>query len=293
MVADGEEPEYTAHMEGLKFDDNLFSTDYDIEKVSNNAGPSVVYLKPKFSATVSDTIKNSYNIDDPSCFVNGSLTVYYRSENPEFQYAVNADNCTYDGNEHEFKIDVTSPKGVAKVEYSFDDGSTWQEETFKFIDQGTYTVHYRINHEDYLEASGKADITIAPAQLAIVPDAAYKNLGEADPTLTAKVYGLAVGESLEPGIDYTLTRAQGEAPGVYDIYCSVANGKLDNYNVTTGASKFIVVSASGNVENIEGGASGAKTGDTNAIIFVTIAIVALGSAVYVLSRKLRQVSHRR
>ena len=289
MVADGEEPEYTAHMEGLKFDDKLISTDYDIEKVSNNADPSVVYLKPKFSATVSDTIKNSYNIDDPSCFVNGSLTVYYRSENPEFQYAVNADNCTYDGKEHEFKIDMISPKVGAEVIYSVDDGMTWQDKPFKFVDEGTRTVYYKISHDDFEQASGQADITIAPAQLAIVPDAAYKNLGEADPSLTAQVYGLAEGESLVPGVDYTLTRAQGEQPGVYDIYCNVNNGKLNNYSVTTGTSKFIIVSAGGNAENVEGsGASGAKTGDANFASIIAFGFIALVAGGYVALRKSRK-----
>ena len=124
-------------------------------------------------------------------------------------------------------------------------------------------------------------MTISPADLTIVPDACYKNQGEADPTLTAQVYGLDEGESLVPGVDYTLTRAQGEEPGVYDIYCNVANGKLDNYIVTTGNSKFLIAG-----QGV--GTSVAQTGDMSLAIFVIIACAALIAGGYVAYRKSRK-----
>ena len=108
---------FTAHMEGLKYGDVLADADYVVAKVSDENAETIT-LRPSLTPTGIEKFSNNYELD----FVDGELNVYYSSDQPEFQFAVNADNCTYDGKEHEFKIDMISPQGLAKVEYSVDDG---------------------------------------------------------------------------------------------------------------------------------------------------------------------------
>lgn len=109
---------FPAHMEGLKYGDVLADADYVVAKVSDENAETIT-LRPSLTPTGIEKFSNNYELD----LVDGELNIYYSSDQPEFQFAVNADNCTYDGNEHEFKIDMISPQGLAKVEYSVDD---WQ-----------------------------------------------------------------------------------------------------------------------------------------------------------------------
>lgn len=115
--SDPDPDKFTAHMEGLKYGDTLTVADYAVAKVSDENAETIT-LHPSLTPTGIEKFSNNYELD----FVDGELNIYYSSDQPEFQFAVNADNCTYDGKEHEFKIDMISPQGLAKVEYSVDDG---------------------------------------------------------------------------------------------------------------------------------------------------------------------------
>lgn len=282
---------FTAHMEGLKFDDELTSTDYEIEKTPTNANPTTYKLKPKFSSSVSDRIKNNYVIDDGSCFVEGTYKVYENPASFEFQFMVNTYDSYYDGQDHEFSINVKNPTSGAKVQYKKEGEADWHDEPCSFKDVGTYNIYYRLTHDSCVPLEDSATLNIQKAPATVVPNACSKNEGEADPALTAKVYGLVDGESLQPGEDYILQRQPGETPGMYDIYCTPADSEVaNNYDLTGADSKFFIASAGGNTKNVDGsGASGAKTGDANAAIFIAIAIIALASAGYIFSRKLRKI----
>ena len=74
--------------------------------------------------------------------------------------------------------------------------------------------------------------TITPAKAKITADAKSKVYGETDPDLTVTVEG-AVGEDK---LNYTLTRAEGENVGEYEI--TVTPGDNPNYEVSATNGKL-------------------------------------------------------
>lgn len=87
-----------------------------------------------------------------------------------------------------------------------------------------------------------ADVTpgefiVQKANATITANNATKVAGQTDPALTATVTGAVNGESL----DYTVSRATGEAVQTYPITVTVGTGAVnDNYNITTAPGTFTI-----------------------------------------------------
>lgn len=96
---------------------------------------------------------------------------------------------------------------------------------------GTYTIKASTTDKNYtLDANtATAKFTVAKRPATVTPDNKSKVYEEKDPELTYKVSGVLDGETLT-GI--TLTRAEGENAGEYDITGTADAGANPNYDVT-------------------------------------------------------------
>lgn len=235
---------FTAHMEGLKFDDELLSTDYDIQKIPSNENPSVITLVPSFSDSVSDRIKNNYIIENvPACFVNGTYKIYESPETPEFRFEVDSYDSYYDGQEHEFIINVKNPASGALVQYKKEGDTEWQNDPYSFKDAGEYNIAYKITYTGFADLEDSATLNIKKAPILI--EANYKEIydGQGVPIKDATVTGLIEGEQLAD-TDYTLKYNPEtiSGPGTYAIEVSLnlTSNVGKNYEGTAVNSKLVV-----------------------------------------------------
>ena len=104
---------------------------------------------------------------------------------------------------------------------------------------GTYTITATTTNPNYTldPKTTTADFTIAKRPATVTPDNKSKVYEEKDPELTYKVGGVLDGETLT-GI--TLTRAEGENAGEYDITGTADAGANPNYDVTFAKGTFTI-----------------------------------------------------
>lgn len=104
---------------------------------------------------------------------------------------------------------------------------------------GTYTIKASTTNANYtLDANtATAEFTVAKRRATVTPDNKSKVYEEKDPDLTYKVGGVLDGETLT-GI--TLTRAEGENAGEYDITGTADAGANPNYDVTFAKGTFTI-----------------------------------------------------
>ncbi|MGN0736461.1 MAG: DUF6273 domain-containing protein [Anaerovoracaceae bacterium] len=86
----------------------------------------------------------------------GSITLTVA--NGTIQYEATGYSGTYDGKEHSISVSVTNPAGTT-VTYSTD-GETYSNVKPSFTDAGTYTVHYKIEKNNYDKVEGSKTVTI-------------------------------------------------------------------------------------------------------------------------------------
>ena len=143
------------------------------------------------------------------------------------------DDVTYNGKEQKQPVTITDKDGNTltegvdfTVEYS-DDTTNAGTVTVTIKGTGNYsgtiTKTYKIN----------------PAAVTVTPDNKSMTVGDSDePDLTATVTGMVNGEPVTL-IRYTLTRAEGTAPGTYTITAS-GEARQGNYTVTFGTGTFTI-----------------------------------------------------
>ena len=104
---------------------------------------------------------------------------------------------------------------------------------------GTYTIKASTTNANYtlVANTATATFTVAKRGATVTPDNKSKVYQEKDPDLTYKVDGVLDGETLK-GI--TLTRAEGENAGEYDITGTADAGANPNYEVTFAEGKFTI-----------------------------------------------------
>ena len=104
---------------------------------------------------------------------------------------------------------------------------------------GTYTIKASTTNANYtlVANTATATFTVAKRGATVTPDNKSKVYQEKDPDLTYKVDGVLDGETLK-GI--TLTRAEGENAGEYDITGTADAGANPNYDVTFAKGTFTI-----------------------------------------------------
>ena len=180
---------------------------------------------------------NGANCTDlASAFTNINISVYQTASITEKPVVI--ENLVYNG---KMQTLVTEGKAVnGTMQYKLGEDGQYSEEIPAAKDAGEYTIYYKVFGTDGFADCSEHSLktTISKAQAAVTPDNIEKVMGKEDPALTAKVIGLADGDTADM-VTYTISRVAGEDEGIYQIN---TDGKKDqgNYEVSFGTGAFTI-----------------------------------------------------
>ncbi len=225
-----EDPELTATVSGLKYDDDEDVVSYTLSRTpGENIGTYTI-------TPAGDAVQGNYNVT----YVPGTLTIS-SSDVVVVQIAGHHDTAVYNGVEHTVSgYDVISISNPLYTEADFtysgtssasgtDVGTTYMGlNADQFINTNANFAHVNFNvMEDGWQTVTKATATVTANDLS-------KTYGETDPELTATVVGAVGNETL----NYTLSRAHGNTVGTYPI--TVNLGSNPNYEIETIGGIFTI-----------------------------------------------------
>ena len=160
-------------------------------------------------------------------YIQGILTITGQSivpEDPSYK-GVDVDSPSdheYDGNEHKWEPTVKDGSGT-ELTAGTDYEVSYDTEDFVNVKTITVTIKGIGNYKGQVTRTYK----ITPKAVTVTAENKSKVYGEADPALTAAVSGTIGGDT----VDYSLSRAEGEAVGNYAITAS-GDAEQGNYTVT-------------------------------------------------------------
>lgn len=111
-----DDPTFTAHMEGLKFNDKFTDSDY-VVTAQENYDNSTKTLNPALTDSGKAKFGTNYDITDPATYtVTGTLEIY---SGTTIKYKTNSYSAAYDGQKHKFEVIAEDFPG-ATIQYSID-----------------------------------------------------------------------------------------------------------------------------------------------------------------------------
>lgn len=162
------------------------------------------------------------------------LTINQSDRPAELAVTMDSYRGTYDAQSH--SLTVSGLTDGDKVEYSYDNGESWETElkSYKNVTNGVVTILARVTNANYTgEVITTGTVEILPFELVVTADDKTKVAGTGDPELTA-VESVAVDGTTRPDdqeITYTLSRTAGEAVGGYAI-TPAGDALQGNYSIT-------------------------------------------------------------
>ena len=162
------------------------------------------------------------------------LTINQSDRPAELAVTMDSYRGTYDAQSH--SLTVSGLTDGDKVEYSYDNGESWESElkSYKNVTDGVVTILARVTNANYTgEVITTGTVEILPFELVVTADDKTKVAGTGDPELTA-VESVAVDGTTRPDdqeITYTLSRTAGEAVGGYAI-TPAGDALQGNYSIT-------------------------------------------------------------
>lgn len=142
--------------------------------------------------------------------------------------------------EEAFKLETSNKGGGQKSYTSSDKNIVTVDEngmvTIVGAGKATLTVSLA-ERANYSTGEKTVTVTVLPKAVTVTPDNLTKVYDETDPTLTYKAEGLVGADTLA---DITLTRAEGENAGTYDITAAAKAGSNPNYSITFEKGTFTI-----------------------------------------------------
>ena len=206
------DPEFTATVVGT------LGTDKVTYSLSREAGEDV----GEYLITASgDVAQGNYSVR----YNPGTLTIV--ASDREKAVEVASYNGVYDAKKH--TIEVKNLERGDLVKYSYDNGTTWEDELKEYTDvtAGT-TILVQVMNDNYAEVPKlTGTVTITPKPVTVTANSDSKTYGAADPEFTVTVVGTLGTDK----VTYNLSREAGEDVGTYPITAS-GDAIQGNYNVT-------------------------------------------------------------
>ena len=206
------DPEFTATVVGT------LGTDKVTYSLSREAGEDV----GEYLITASgDVAQGNYSVR----YNPGTLTIV--ASDREKAVEVASYNGVYDAKKH--TIEVKNLERGDLVKYSYDNGTTWEDELKEYTDvtAGT-TILVQVMNDNYAEVPKlTGTVTITPKPVTVTANSDSKTYGAADPEFTVTVVGTLGTDK----VTYNLSREAGEGVGTYPITAS-GDAIQGNYNVT-------------------------------------------------------------
>ena len=162
------------------------------------------------------------------------LTINQSDRPAELAVTMDSYRGTYDAQSH--SLTVSGLTDGDKVEYSYDNGASWESElkSYKNVTDGVVTILARVTNANYTgEVIATGTMEILPFELVVTADDKTKVAETEDPELTA-AESVAVDGTTRPDdqeITYNLSRAAGEAVGGYAI-TPAGDALQGNYSIT-------------------------------------------------------------
>ncbi|MCD7746339.1 MAG: InlB B-repeat-containing protein [Lachnospiraceae bacterium] len=147
--------------------------------------------------------------------------------NADLTVTVNGYEGAYDGDAH--GITVTVGEEDAAVTYSVAEEGEYSEDTYAYIDTGTYTVYYKVSKANYNGVSGSATVKITQRAVTVTIDSKSSTYGDEIEELTAEVKEGSVVEGDKEIYSLATEATSSSAVGSYDITGTAEN---DNYSIT-------------------------------------------------------------
>ena len=210
------DPEFSAIVEGLKFNDKLNIT--FTREEGENVGEYIIY------ATASD---DNYDI----LFASGKLTI----TKAQLIIDVNDINKVYGDADPEFSAVVEGLKFNDKLNITFTREEGENVGTYEIVASMVGAVNSSIL-ENYDITFATGTLTIKKAKVTITVNDASKVYGDADPEFSAVVEGLKFNDTL----DIEFSRGAGENVRKYDIFADAYDA---NYDITIYAGTFTITKA--------------------------------------------------
>ncbi len=129
--------------------------------------------------------------------------------------------------------DMTLTQGTDYQAVSYIVGTGWTD-----VGTYSYTIEPVTGNQNFT-GNASATFTIVPAKLTVTAEAKSKTYGDADPELTYKVDGLKAPDQVEDVLSGSLTRADGENAGSYDITQGTLSANK-NYTLTFVPAKLTI-----------------------------------------------------
>jgi len=206
------DPEFTATVVGT------LGTDKVTYSLSREAGEDV----GEYLITASgDVAQGNYSVR----YNPGTLTIV--ASDREKAVEVASYNGVYDAKKH--TIEVKNLERGDLVKYSYDNGTTWEDELKEYTDvtAGT-TILVQVMNDNYAEVPKlTGTVTITPKPVTVTANSDSKTYGAADPEFTVTVVGTLGTDK----VTYNLSRETGEDVGTYKIL-AIGDAAQGNYSVT-------------------------------------------------------------
>ena len=188
--------------------------------ISNLSQGATVNIKTRFPATSSSPASNW---SEPK-------TVQLKST---VEVSVSGWNGTYDGENHNITLSITSLATGAKVSYSTVAESNYSSENPGFRSAGTYTVYYRAEAEGYYPAYGSATVSINKKVLSVTG----VEVDSSNAIKQVLFSGLIGGDELKKDVDYSannLNLQQSGSAQVASLMVELKNSaEANNYQLTS------------------------------------------------------------
>ena len=123
----------------------------------------------KLSVTKTGTFRIKVNTAANGIYAAGEKTITLTVGNGTIRYTASDYSGVYDGQPHSIGVNVSAPSG-ATVTYSTDE-TTYGIDNPSYVDEGTYTVHYRIQKNNYDTVEGSKTVIITKKPVTITADA--------------------------------------------------------------------------------------------------------------------------
>ena len=243
------DPEFTATVsvkdEGTVKPDDGYNITYDGEFVrqpGEDAGSYTIFASGNYN-------QGNYRVT----FENGTLEIK-KAERPTgegFDITVNPYEGVYDAKAH--TITVNNLLDGDQVQYSYDEGATWEDELREFTDVINLPIKVKVTNPNYTPEVIELDsyVIITPKSVTVTADSGNKAYGTADPELGASVEGTLNGDTIE----YTVSREPGEYVGDY-VVTATGETAQGNYTVIYQSGIFTITKADRtmavNVKNYRG-----------------------------------------
>ena len=146
-------------------DPNAGTPAYSLMEVTEGSAGEGILKGSILSVNKTGLFNIKLNTAANGIYAAGEENIILTVANGKIQYEASGYSGSYDGQSHSIEVNVSAPSGTA-VTYSTD-GTAYDKVIPLYVDEGSYTVYYRIQGNNYDTAEGSKTVTITKRPVTI------------------------------------------------------------------------------------------------------------------------------